>query len=1256
MFTYKNFLLILLTSVASLAADDWQNQAIFRINKEAPRSTFTPYASREQALAGDPTSSTYTQSLNGLWKFAYTGSPSNRPTDFYTLVFDDSSWDSIPVPSNWQLQSYGIPLYTNVTYPFAKNPPFVMDTPPESYTHFPAENRNPVGSYRTTFTIPAHWKNRQTFITFDGVDSAFYLWLNGELVGYSQDSRTPAEFDLTAYLTEGTNTLAVEVYQLSDGSYLEDQDFWRLSGIFRDVTLWSASPLHVRDFWALASLDDNYELGQLGLNIDLTNQDLTTAHSIIKADLLTSDGALIASLEESVELNPNETSTIELNWNKLQIKPWSAETPNLYRVLFEVQNIQSGQSTFYTTQTGFRKVELKNGQVLVNGKAILFKGVNHHEHHPVMGHAVDEASMREDLLLMKRYNINAVRTSHYPHHPRFYALADEIGLYIMDEANIESHGMGLNENPLATDPTWFKAHLDRIQNMVIRDKNHPSIIFWSMGNESGSGLNFERSSAWIKQYDPSRLIHYDRASDFDYTDLFSKMYTSVSNLEIFGQQQNELPPDERRSAILCEYSHAMGNSSGNLAEYWDLFRKYPNLQGGFIWDWVDQGLQQAIPQYPTVQNLKHPEESLPLHGTLSSTNGLTQGKFGYYPTESLQPAKEFSLIATIRPSENKAISPIVNQGDLAYGLQLVEDSRFLEFTVFDRETQRLQIELPGDWIGHWHTVVGTYDGTQLALYLDGQQVASQLWSGSISKTDIAFSVACNPHVIPYRPNSENGTFNGDIRNVALLNRAISVQESAQIQTLFNDPSALIAFDFTRFQSSPKTQDIWAYGGDFGDTPNDGSFCLNGLVMPDRKPSPQIHEASFLMQNIWTHLLSQSAENLSIEIHNEFFFRNLSSIAMKWEVTDADGIVIQNGIVPDLRLNPQSSEQVNLPIPENTYSALGEAHLRVSFLQKTDTEWADKGHEIAWNQFTLKARSSTQVKLAHSAPPSIEETETDIRISGSGFTAQFDKATAQLTSYQIDQTEILDGPLQLNFWRPLVNNDRGFKLGILANSWRTAGQRSRSTDFQLSEANGIITLHFKLDVPVGNSFSTLTYQIDSNGKLIVVSHFTPDQNSELPPIPRIGLQLNLKKAFDQWTWVGNGPHENYVDRRRGAWVGQFHGKVADLFHPYIDPQESSNRTDIRWSQFLDTNGLGLKMTSLSKHMMEVSAYPVHPQDIELASHPSELHDPSTITVNLDYGQMGLGGTTSWGDKPLDAYMLSTQNTTSYAFLIEPIRPQ
>jgi beta-galactosidase len=539
----------------------WEDQAVFQVNKMEPHAHFIPFASKEQALAEDKWESPMLQSLNGTWQFHLSQNPSERPYWFFKNDFDTRNWDEIEVPSNWEVVGFDYPIYTNVKYPHDRTPPVIQD-------HY-----NPVGSYKRTFTIPSGWEGKEVIIHFGAVSSMLNLWINEQYVGYSEDSKTPAEFNITSYLKEGENTLSAEIFRWSDASYLEDQDFWRLSGITRDVYLVARNPQHIQDFRVGSALDKTYNHGQFHLEVELANNE----NAVVEAVLYDGDEVVREFSENTGK------GIVSFEAEISNVKKWSAETPNLYQLIITLKN-DEGIIEVLKQDVGFRTIEIKDAQLLVNGQYVYLKGANLHEHHPVTGHVQDKETMLLDIKIMKEHNLNAVRTSHYPQPELWYELCNKYGLYIVDEANIESHGMGYGEESLAKDESWKEAHLYRTKNMFERDKNQPCIIIWSLGNEAGNGVNFYATYDYLKSVDTTRPVQYERAGLERNTDIFCPMYMGIGGMERFAKEVADRP------LIQCEYAHAMGNSVGNLQDYWDVIEKYPVLQGGFIWDWVDQGL------------------------------------------------------------------------------------------------------------------------------------------------------------------------------------------------------------------------------------------------------------------------------------------------------------------------------------------------------------------------------------------------------------------------------------------------------------------------------------------------------------------------------------------------------------------------------------------------------------------------------------------------------------------------------------------
>ncbi|BAX79307.1 glycoside hydrolase family 2 TIM barrel-domain containing protein [Labilibaculum antarcticum] len=561
--------------------NDWENPQVVGINKEKARASFFAYRNQENAVQNQKTNSPYFMNLNGIWKFNWVVKPDDRPMNFYKTDYDVSCWKDIKVPAHWELEGYGVPIYTDVSYPFPNNEPYI----PHDY--------NPVGSYKREFKISADWKGEEIYIHFGGVRSAMYLWVNGEKVGYSQGSKTPAEFNLTKYVKPGKNQLAVEIYRFSDGSYLEDQDYWKVSGFERDVYLYARPKTHIEDFFVTANLDKEYDTGVFSLNTMINHPFDKATKRKLEIQILDGDKQ-VCTLNKETILEKGSNS-ITFSSNLPDVKKWSAETPNLYTLQIE---LKSGNKTteVIRRKIGFRTSEIKNGLLQINGVPVTIRGVNRHEHDMENGRVITEESMIQDIQLMKQFNINAVRNSHYPNRERWYELCDEYGLYLVDEANIEAHGAEPynKEKTLANKENWKKAFMDRTISMVERDKNHASIIIWSLGNETGRGQNFEATYRWIKERDKSRPVQSEDSGQEFNTDIFCPMYDRMWEMVKYVEHV------QKRPLIQCEYAHAMGNSLGNLQDYWDLIYKHRQLQGGFIWDWVDQTFRKVTEQGDTI--------------------------------------------------------------------------------------------------------------------------------------------------------------------------------------------------------------------------------------------------------------------------------------------------------------------------------------------------------------------------------------------------------------------------------------------------------------------------------------------------------------------------------------------------------------------------------------------------------------------------------------------------------------------------------
>ncbi|GAB4421688.1 MAG: glycoside hydrolase family 2 TIM barrel-domain containing protein [Bacteroidia bacterium] len=1023
---------------------EWQDPQVIGRNKTRPHATLIPYPDESTALGLERGQSPWLRSLDGDWKFAFYERPGDVPAGFYATDFSDAAWDQILVPSNWQTLDYGQPIYTNIRHPFPVDPPRVPT------------DRNETGCYRQVFTVPASWTGKRIFLHFAGVQSACYVWVNGREVGYSEDSMTPAEFDITDHVQPGENLLAVQVLRWSDGSYLEDQDFWRLSGIYRNVTIFATPQLYMQDFHVGTDLDASLTQGVLHLNVDVQN---TAAKKAKKhyLEVVLFDPARNTVFREIVPafeaLDAGAGTTVRFDWPVSNPRLWSAETPHLYTLAFQLLDKKMRPVEALRADIGFRKVEIRGGQLLVNNQPILIKGTNRHEIHPERGRTLTEEDMILDILLMKRHNINAVRTSHYPNHPTWYTLCDRYGLYLIDEANIESHDLWQRGRTPAKDPVWRDAFISRGVAMVERDKNHPSIILWSLGNETGLGNNIRDMASAMRAIDDTRPIHYESRETYAFGmpefDIIANMYPSTEEMIRLTEM------DPSRPMILCEYAHSMGNSTGNFWQYWDTIRKYPRMQGGFIWDWVDQGL------------LEH-----------------------------------------------------------------------------------------------------TADGKA----------------------------------------------------------------------------------------------YYAYGGDYGEPINDGNFCFNGVVFPDRTAQPALSEVKYVYQDV--HLRWADAAQGEVEVYNEFFFRSLGGLDLHWSV-ETNGRVVASGSLPLPDLGPQQRTRLKLPhsLPA---AAPGQHHyltLRVGLRESCD--WAEAGYIIAHQQLELPVQQlpypsldpSTLSRLAVETTTISSDSHAGYRLRGQDFEAQFDAATGQIASYTLGGQPLLSqGPVP-NIWRATTDNDRGGAAQSFAAQWRDFGMhdiRNEVSSVQLVE-QGSQQAKFMVKGRLVADRGAIAYQtlylVYANGD-IVVDQLLSWEVAAHPPLPRAGMYLQVPAALDRLAWYGRGPEETYADRYLGSPMGYYTGTAESQYVPYVYPQEYGNKVDVHWMTLTDAAGTGWLLAGLGQSLStSVQLYDV--QHLEAATHTFDLVRGPSLTWHIDLRQMGLGGDDSWSPRTHEEFLLREQ-TYRYQYLLRPVK--
>lgn len=990
----------------------WENININHINRLNSRTYFNSYVNRESALLNEKKYSKAYKLLNGMWNFLYLEAPEYSPKGFYEENHDCSSWDNIEVPGNWQLQGYGKMHYSDVWYNFPIRPPYV-----------PTEN--PTGIYRREFYIDEAWLNKRIVLRFNGVDSAFNLWVNGREVGYSKGARLTSEFDVTDYVKLGKNNCTVRVYQWSDGTYLEDQDMWWLSGIFRDVELFAEPITGVEDTYIIADIDDSYNDGKLTVDTALRNV------SDNEASMYSICYELIDDKNNQLFLEEQQVTKQKLRFEKVVPNPlkWSAEEPNLYTLLITFKENDEIKQVI-PQKIGFRRIELKEDKFLVNGVAIKLKGVNRHDFNPVNGRVVSREEIEEDIKLMKQHNINAVRTSHYPNSPYLYDLCDQHGMYVMDETDLECHGFELTNDYkwITDDPSWQLSYVSRIERMIERDKNHPSIIMWSLGNESCFGTNFKAMAKAAREIDSTRLIHYEGDREAEVADVYSTMYTWLEHENPNRLTMEKIIDNSKKPHIICEYCHAMGNGPGNLKEYQDLFYAHDKLQGGFIWEWFDHGIES----------------------------------FG-------------------------------EAGDKYY----------------------------------------------------------------------------------------------------------------------------------------------SYGGDFGDDPTNKNFCIDGLLMPDRTPSPGLLEYKKVIEPIHTN-----PEDLvlgKIKVINRYDFVALKYVDMFYSIVKDDQ-VIYTGKEDISFIMPRDEKVIQLGYNKELSEELnGSYYLNISYKLNKDLSWAKCGHEVATAQFKLPSKEEI-IKVKPQGKLQLLEEDYRLLVRGADFKICFDKVRGTMLWAEKDGYKIINKGPQLNFWRAPIDNDM-YLLEDYYNKYFMHLMKESLEEFYFEDRGSHVYIRANTVNGSTNSAwyydSCYEYKIYPSGDILFEVCGTPCGRIENAPamLPRIGVKLGLNKQCFAARWSGRGPGESYSDSKQCNLYGIYEKNIDELFTSYVKPQENGNRTDCKWVRLISDRGMGIM--AVAKEKFDFSAMYYEAEDLERAKHTIDLEKRDYINLNLDYKQNGLGSN-SCGQNQLEKY--------------------
>ncbi len=1268
---------------ASFAGEEWYDGvSTAYVNREPGRTYFIPYQdaqtaldNEESALTRDFARSSYFQSLNGDWKFKLVTKPENRISGFQETGYDDSAWDTVTVPRSWQTYrnadgtlKYDHPIYVNQRYPWTNYEPLSRLTDPKAPTVY-----NPVGHYRRSFTLPENWNGREVFVSFQGVESCIYLYVNGQYVGYASDSYTASEFNLTPYLHAGENQISAQVYRWSVGSFLENQDFIRLSGIFRDVFLYSKDKVELRDFFVRTDFDNFNENANLSVEASIRNfaADKSGKYSV-EATLMDMDDnpvwnapLTIPASVTAADSNPSEVTVKASKWVQ-NPKKWFADSPNLYKLLIQLKDPQGGVVETAVERVGFRTVKLVEfnaaGQrvMQINGQNIVLRGVNRHEISPETGRALSHEDILKDLKIMKQHNINAIRTSHYPEDPFTYALADELGFYICDEANIESHyGATAGDLPSGL-PVWKNTVLDRMQSMVERDKNHPSVVIWSLGNEAtyktyalNDNYCFYVGSNWIKARDRSRPVKYERDNRNALVDIYSVQYPSVGYASSYaGNTANKMP------FIMSEYSHSMGNAAGSFTEYWDEFRKYPNAQGGFIWDFVDQSIWMPTdltpPNYFTTAAVPAALKK-EITGTFAvgrnGTKALSSSVLKYDVDSRLNAASnQLTIEAWVKPGTKTAShNDIVSKGDNGYTLKVDANGKF-EFFVDSYGAGTISAAVPDDWYdGTWKQLVAVFDGTaaenpRMSIYVNGTQVATGNRTNVLA--DSTASATTYPLTIGDNPQYPGRKFKGLIDGVHIYKKALTVEEINDQTRTAADAGVVFWNDFDSVRIEQIAYDderYFAYGGDWGETVTDNSFCGNGILFADRTPKPFATEVKYAHQEVWFEAVDLAKGK--VKVTNEFLNTSLDKYAHNWTITE-DNKVVKSGTL-NLDLAPETSEVVTIDTTGITAKPGAEYFLNFSTALKADTWWEKAGFEIAHAQFKLPIRAKNEAfKLDVDTMPGFSDVinnETQVVAEGENFKITFDKTRGEMTSFIAGGKEMIDKSLIINHWRAPGNNDTSYD-----STFKKAWANKTITALDVQAEAKVINISVTSRLTARSSTNVTKYSIYSSGDVVVNNSLTPGSGAS--NLLRVGMEMKLPAAFKNIEYYGKGPGENYSDRNVGSFVGVFGSTVDKQYSPYLMPQFFGNRTDVRWMSLTDDAGDGLLVTTKDR-ALSMSAVGYDAADYEGKRHMYMVKKSNPI-LSIDYAQAGIGSA-ACGPGPRSQYLLPGSGTYSYTYRLTPI---
>lgn len=1178
---YLTLLLIVFTNgsfaqYGQINIDDYiQNAQVFEENQLLQLPTLISFENYYAALEKVESESEYYQSLNGEWKFKIENTPYIFPKDFYLKNYDDTKWNEIKVPSVWQMQGYDHLIYRNVPMEFAPyDPPNVP------------KELNPTGCYRRTFDISKDWIGQKIILHFDGVKSNAFVWINGKFLGYDEGGMTPAEYDITDFVTEKNNLVTVLVTRWSSGSYLEDQDMWRYSGIFRDVYIYSKPLVSISDLTVITDFDESYRDANLILKIAINSSSSLSAQYKLKFTLLDSSINQIISETSSI-VNQSSTITQEIK----QPHQWSDEKPYLYTLILELLNSNNESIDIIKKKIGFRELELKNGNACLNGKPIYIKGVNRHEHHPDFSGAITKEMMLKDIFLMKRNNVNAVRTSHYPDSPVWYDLCDEYGILVQDEVNAECH---YGEYWFPNLEFYHDAFMNRFIGMIQRDKNHPSVIMWSTGNECGLGEIHYRMQDYARANDPTRFImHQSNNPDGEapYVDIIGPRYPTVSRLK-------HIALTTQKPVVMGEYAHAMGNSLGQFDELWELIFSMDKLQGGFVWDWVDQGLNTKLILTPDESNyniisavMGNPSFIEGIKGKAIKLSGLDDWIEVYNHHVFDELTNDISIEFWMKPNKWFIENPIVTRSNQFGITQNYPDS--LAFYI-NSYRNSITTSLPSNWKDNWHKINAEYDGKQMKLFIDQKLMVSKDYNSNLKFTHYPVNVG--------RDISRNTAQHlGWMSNCAVDELTISGMINNQKEILLDLP----------FDETIERGNFVYYGA--------SSFNCNGVIFHNRTPQPELFQMKKSQSPIKFDL-----KDKKLTITNRYSFTNLNEVDFNWFLY-SNGKLVKNGSF-EVDCLPLSKVTIISPVEELDAANNEEYILELTANIRNPKSWKSNGIEITFEQFKLSTYSFDEKLFVKDGEINFEETSDEFLIYSRDSDFRINKATGELLI--LKNSEIIASGPELNVWRAPISNEWVDWGQSESEDWYLTGLNRLVLDsvaIYHSKENGIVNFHLKqyYRLPENEDYiyNQFIYTIYANGSVKINQKVDFMGYFNYQWLPRVGMKFKVPNSVSNVSWYGRGPFETYPDRKTGAKIGIHELSIDSFYVPYVQPENYGNRTDVRWLKLISKDENKYTITSDETFNFSITPY----SNIDRAVYPFQLKEDEMLTLNIDHKITGVGDT-------------------------------